>query len=98
MAMAPWPAHEWLAMKAFHCTHCQNLVFFENDRCLKCGYPLAYLADQSMMVALEQGQDGLWRAASSDDQSRTYSLCANHSPRSPTYCSTAVCAPAFTGT
>jgi hypothetical protein len=43
-------------MKTFHCTHCQNLVFFENDRCLKCGYPLAYLADQSMMVALEQGQ------------------------------------------
>jgi hypothetical protein len=65
-------------MKTFHCTHCQNLVFFENDRCLNCGYPLAYVAEQSGMVALEQGPDGLWRSASSHAGSNTYSLCANY--------------------
>ena len=66
-------------MKTFHCTHCQNLVFFENDRCLNCGYVLAYVAEQSKMVALEHGQDGLWRSASNNVQSNTYRLCANHS-------------------
>jgi hypothetical protein len=29
-------------MKTFHCTHCQNLVFFENVSCLNCGHALAY--------------------------------------------------------
>jgi hypothetical protein len=25
-------------MKTLHCTHCQNLVFFDNVRCLRCDH------------------------------------------------------------
>ena len=48
-------------MKTFHCTHCQNLVFFENVRCLNCGHALAFLPDLGMMAALSESRDGLWR-------------------------------------
>src|ERR1700722_8614890 len=60
-------------MKTFHCTHCQNLVFFENVKCLSCQHDLAYLPDQMQMVALEQRDDGFWYHA---DQA--YKLCANN--------------------
>ncbi len=60
-------------MKTFHCTHCQNLVFFENVKCLNCQHDLAYLPDRMLMAALEQGKDGSWYHA---DQA--YKLCANN--------------------
>ena len=59
-------------MKTFHCTHCQNLVFFENVTCLNCQHALAYLPEPMLMAALEQGEDGLWHHG---DQA--YKLCAN---------------------
>src|ERR1700722_9449848 len=69
-------------MKTFHCTHCQNLIFFENVRCLSCGHALAFLPDLGIMGALTESSDGLWRA---DMQARTqqvdsrgYRLCANY--------------------
>jgi hypothetical protein len=62
-------------MKTFHCTACQNLVFFENDHCLNCGHPLAYLPDQAVMAAVEQQPDGAWRPVDSD---QSYRLCANY--------------------
>lgn len=52
-------------MKTFHCTHCQNLVFFENIRCLSCGHALAYLPDRNLMAALAEGDP-------------VYRLCANY--------------------
>jgi hypothetical protein len=66
------------AMKSFHCTHCQNLVFFENVRCLNCGRALAYLPDQSIMAALEQASDGLWRREANGGTDQAYRLCANY--------------------
>jgi hypothetical protein len=60
-------------MKTFHCTHCQNLVFFENVRCLNCQHELAFLPDHMEMAALETGNDGLWYYG---DQA--YKLCANN--------------------
>ena len=64
-------------MKSFHCTHCQNLVFFENVRCLNCQQSLAFLPDQRLMAALEQSPDGLWRAAT-DGENKSYRLCDNY--------------------
>jgi hypothetical protein len=65
-------------MKTFHCTHCQNLVFFENVRCLNCGYPLAFLPDLGVMAALSKSSDPLWRAEPRTLDSRGYRLCANY--------------------
>jgi hypothetical protein len=62
-------------MKTFHCTHCQNLIFFENVRCLNCGHALAFLPDLGFMGALTQRSDGLWRA---EPEAPGYRLCANY--------------------
>jgi len=64
-------------MKTFHCTHCQNLVFFENVRCLNCGHSLAFLPDRGIMGALTQAPDGLWKAEL-DTSASPYRLCANY--------------------
>src|SRR5579862_6220906 len=60
-------------MKTFHCTNCQNLVFFENVTCLNCQHILAYLPDERQMAALESGDDGLWH-----HESRAYRPCGNN--------------------
>ena len=65
-------------MKTFHCTHCQNLIFFENVRCLNCGHSLAFMPDLGFMGALNQRSDGLWRAEPEGPGSRGYRLCANY--------------------
>ena len=80
-------------MKTFHCTHCDNLIFFENVRCLSCGHPLAFLPDHGIMAALIESPDGLWRSeirtapdqAAPDQgaqdppaQDPGYRLCANY--------------------
>jgi hypothetical protein len=44
-------------MKTLHCAHCQNLVFFENVRCLRCGYDLAYVPRTGLMAAFGSGSD-----------------------------------------
>ena len=50
-------------MKTFHCSHCQNLIYFENTRCLECDYTLAYLPDRQTMSALQPGTGGTWSPA-----------------------------------
>jgi len=65
-------------MKTFHCTHCQNLVFFENVSCLNCGHALAYLPDQAVMAALRQGTDNAWHVEGRDDAEHAYRLCVNY--------------------
>jgi hypothetical protein len=65
-------------MKTFHCTHCQNLIFFENVRCLNCDRSLAFLADRGVMAALTPSSDGLWRSELQGAESQGYRLCANY--------------------
>jgi len=67
-----------MLMKTFHCSTCQNLVFFENVRCLKCGDALAYLPDRSAMAALRQGADGLWNSTGQTAGTQAYKLCVNY--------------------
>lgn len=65
-------------MKSFHCSHCQQVVFFENVSCVNCGRLLAYLPDRQSMGALEPADDGTWRYRCEDQQS-SYRLCINYS-------------------
>jgi hypothetical protein len=62
-------------MKVFHCDHCQQLVFFENVACIKCGCVLAYLSDVHDMGALEPADGGVWRSSSG----KNYRQCVNYS-------------------
>jgi len=65
-------------MKTFHCSHCQNLVFFENIRCLNCGHSLAFLPDRRLMAALTPDVGGVWQAQIPPGDARPYRLCANY--------------------
>ena len=66
-------------MKTFHCGVCQSLIFFENSRCLQCGAQLAFVAGQNELLALSEGQDGLWRTpVGSRLEAQTFKLCANY--------------------
>jgi hypothetical protein len=41
-----------LGVRAFACGHCQQLVFFENSVCLRCGTPLGFVPTQRQVIAL----------------------------------------------
>ncbi len=65
-------------MKVFHCDDCQQLVFFENIRCVSCDHAWAYLPDREDMAAVEPVGAGLWKIASPAAGGKTYRLCANY--------------------
>jgi hypothetical protein len=65
-------------MQTFHCTHCQNLVFFENVQCLSCHNTLAYLVDKGRMAALSKDTEGLWHVLGGSGEQPAYRLCANY--------------------
>jgi hypothetical protein len=64
-------------MKIFNCTHCDQLLYFENDRCERCGYPLGFNDEQLRLFPLvDQGDP--WFSIYKRDSS-LYRYCANHS-------------------
>jgi hypothetical protein len=66
------------AVKTFHCTACQALIFFENTRCLNCGRVLAFIPERTSMVTLNPADDGQWRSVEPNDTEKAYRLCANY--------------------
>lgn len=69
-------------MKTFHCTSCENLVFFENVTCLKCRHALAYLPDSGVLAAIEQSPEGTWRTVVRRGDGEAVRLCANYTQQS----------------
>ena len=65
-------------MKIFHCSQCEQLVFFENTLCVNCGKALAYLPDRKEMGTLEPLGDGRWRSLDPGSEGREYRLCQNY--------------------
>ena len=61
-------------MKLFKCQSCQQILYFENDVCVKCGHRLGYVPEAATLSALEPNGD-LWRALASPDV--LYRFCAN---------------------
>lgn len=64
-------------MKSFHCNSCGMMVFFENDRCVKCGHSLGFLPDRLELSALEIAPDGGLCALSPSASGKHYRNCAN---------------------
>jgi hypothetical protein len=65
-------------VKVFHCDHCDQLLFFENVTCMRCGRALAYLPELADLVSLDRldsGPRGLW---SSPRAGKTLRLCENY--------------------
>lgn len=62
-------------MKLFKCQQCDQLLYFENTRCERCGHALGYLWQVDQVSALTPTVDGNWQAMA--DPSRLYRACAN---------------------
>jgi len=65
-------------MRVFHCSHCQQVVFFENSQCIHCGHTLAYLPDVAQMGSLDPLEGGLWSSPVATTPGQTYRQCANY--------------------
>jgi hypothetical protein len=69
-------------MKLFKCQSCQQILYFENSVCVKCGHRLGYVPGIATLSALEpadeaDGETGgdLWRALAAADSAHRF--CAN---------------------
>ncbi len=65
-------------MKIFHCDNCDQLVFFENTKCVSCGHLLAFLPECADMASLVPDDAGGYRRAGSKSNSPRYKLCSNY--------------------
>lgn len=65
-------------MKVFHCDHCGNLLFFENDHCVHCKHLLAYVCELGVVTSLDPIEDDLWTSPLPRAQGKTYRLCQNY--------------------
>jgi hypothetical protein len=61
-------------MQPFPCSVCQQLLFFDNSTCLRCGSRLGYVPDEGQLVAVRTVSDGVQRA---DGTPGTFRPCAN---------------------
>jgi hypothetical protein len=61
-------------MKLFKCQHCEQILYFENQTCVRCSRRLGYIPEIATLSALEF-QDGAWRALAATD--KLYRSCAN---------------------
>lgn len=64
-----------VTMKLFKCQNCDQLLYFENTRCERCGYALGYLWETRELSALTPTENGAWQALAEPD--RHYRYCAN---------------------
>jgi hypothetical protein len=62
-------------MKVFHCDHCDQLLFFENVRCVRCGRALAYVPELRELTSLDHLGGEEWRSPLAAGPLR---LCANY--------------------
>lgn len=65
-------------MKIFHCDHCDQLVFFENTRCLNCNQILAFLPDIAEVGSLAEAGQDRWTGADPRVAGKKYRLCENY--------------------
>lgn len=62
-------------MKLFKCQQCEQLLYFENTHCERCGHTLGYLWQRDQLSALTTTANGEWAALA--DPGQYYRLCAN---------------------
>ena len=65
-------------MKVFHCDHCEQLVFFENNQCVNCKRTLAYVPQLGGVASLDDQGDNVWTNPLKRARGTTYKLCGNY--------------------
>jgi hypothetical protein len=63
------------SMKLFRCQVCDNIIYFENRTCGRCGHRLGYLAELEIMAALEPAGGESWTPLVGESGQRRF--CAN---------------------
>jgi hypothetical protein len=64
-------------MKLFRCQVCDNIIYFENRTCGRCGHRLGYVPELEIMVALEPAADA-WTPLAGDGGPRRFCANADH--------------------
>jgi hypothetical protein len=62
-------------MKLFRCQVCDNIIYFENRTCGRCGHRLGYVPELEIMAALEPAGGDAWTPLAGDRGPRRF--CAN---------------------
>ena len=62
-------------MKLFRCQVCDNIIYFENRTCGRCGHRLGYVPELEIMAALEPAGGDAWTPLAGDRGLRRF--CAN---------------------
>jgi hypothetical protein len=62
-------------MKLFRCQVCDNIIYFENRTCGRCGHRLGYLPELEIMTALEPAGGESWTPLVEESGPRRF--CAN---------------------
>jgi len=65
-------------VKLFTCTHCGQVLYFENSRCEKCHYPLGFESTQRQLLPLLAQPGGLTFRIYGNQVGTTYTYCTNH--------------------
>ena len=64
-------------MKLFNCSHCGQLIYFENTHCEQCGLRLGFETENLELVALQEETNGLF-SIQGQPTSLHYRYCANY--------------------
>jgi hypothetical protein len=59
-------------MKLFRCQACDNIIYFENRTCGRCGHRLAYVPELEIMAALEPAGGDSWTPTAGDGAARRF--------------------------
>lgn len=62
-------------MRLFRCQHCNQVLYFENTKCERCGHRLGFLPEVTRLSALEPEAENAWRPLAAPQQRRLF--CSN---------------------
>jgi hypothetical protein len=65
-------------MKLFRCQVCDNIIYFENRTCGRCGHRLGYVPELEIMAALEPAGGDAWTPLAGDGGPRRFCANADH--------------------
>ena len=65
-------------MKLFRCQVCDNIIYFENRTCGRCGHRLGYVPELEIMAALEPAGADAWTPLAGDGGPRRFCANADH--------------------
>jgi hypothetical protein len=65
-------------MKLFRCQACDNIIYFENRTCGRCGHRLGYVPELEIMAALEPAGGDEWKPLAGKSGPRRFCANADH--------------------